>query len=196
MDRGPDGLQSTGSQRAERLKSRSSNRSNEQLLSFQSCDYSLDPSLDKAGCTKSMLQNMSGQPSTHLPEPRIHCHYFISTALLYFPCILPASKSLFWTCPRGKALRYLLFCEESGNAVLANIFLVLQQLADCILHVCEDMSLGYKKKKRREREKVRGRFKEKNKPTLQTPVRHESQSRCWLCSRKWTAIGKATHGPS
>ena len=166
MDRGPDGLLSMGSQRAERLNSSGSDGSNEQLLSFQSCDYSLDSSLDKTGCTKSVFQNMFGQPSTHLSKLSIHRHCFISAALLYFSCILPASKSLFGTCPRGKALRYLLFCEESGNAILANIFLVLQQLADCILHVCEDMSLGYKKKKRETvREKVRGRLKKKKQPS-------------------------------
>ena len=32
--------------------------------------------------------------------------------------------------------------EEPGNAILANILPVLQQLAHCILHVREDMSLS------------------------------------------------------
>lgn len=52
-----------------------------------------------------------------------------------------------------------------------------------------------KKKKKKKRERESEREIKKKKPTLQTPVRHESQSRRWLCSRKWTAIGKATHGP-
>lgn len=47
-------------------------------------------------------------------------------------------------CPIGSILMYLLFSEEPGNAILTNIFSVLQQLAHCILHVCEDMSLSCK----------------------------------------------------
>lgn len=35
-----------------------------------------------------------------------------------------------------------IFSEESGNAILTNIFSVLQQLAHRILHVREDMSLS------------------------------------------------------
>ena len=101
-----------------------STRSNKQLLSFCSHWPSWCVSLGKTSCSKGTFQNMSGQPWASLSKLSIHCHYTLSTALLYSSCTLPSSRCLLWARPICKAFVYLLFGEEPGNAILANIFLI------------------------------------------------------------------------
>lgn len=91
-----------------------------------------------------------------------------SSLLVHASCLLPSTY--FGPAQLAKHW-YSLFSEEPGNAILANVLPVLQQLAHCILHVGKDMSLSCKQKR-----KSKEKWERLKKKFLPIPMRiHGSQ---------------------
>lgn len=93
-----------------------------------------------------------------------------SSLLVHASCLLPSTS--FGPAQPAKH-SYSLFSEEPGNAILANVLPVLQQLAHCILHVGKHMSLNCKQKR-----KSKEKWERLKKQISSKPDENPWKSRC------------------